>query len=186
MVSSILVKARRGLAYLGYYGLATHLPRSYAPGGALGRALRGYLAGILVDHAGTGINVEHGATFGSGRGLTIGHRSGLGIDVEVMGSLRLGDDVMMGPRCVFISTNHRIADTDRPMNSQGGPEDDRPIVVEDDVWFGANVTVTAGVHIGRGAVVAAGAVVTGDVPPYSVVGGVPARVLRSRLDEPRA
>lgn len=55
------------------------------------------------------------------------------------------------------------------------------MVIEDDVWIGANVTITAGITIGRGSVLAAGAVVTKDVPPFSIMGGVPARRLRSRL-----
>lgn len=58
-----------------------------------------------------------------------------------------------------------------------------PIVVEDDVWIGTNALILSGVTIGKGAVVAAGAVVVGDVPPYSICGGVPARVLRFRLPE---
>lgn len=62
---------------------------------------------------------------------------------------------------------------------------DRDVIVEEDVWIGARVTLLCGVHIGRGAIVAAGAVVNKDVPPYSVVGGVPAKVISYRfsLDE---
>ena len=59
----------------------------------------------------------------------------------------------------------------------------RPIVIEDDVWIGANVTVVGGVRVGRGAVVAAGAVVTKDVEQYAIVGGVPAKLIRYRFDE---
>ena len=58
------------------------------------------------------------------------------------------------------------------------------IVVEDDAWIGYGSTIMSGVHIGQGAVVAAGAVVTKDVPPYSIVGGVPARLIRPRFEEP--
>jgi len=61
-----------------------------------------------------------------------------------------------------------------------------PIVVEDDVWIGVNALLLPGVHVARGAVVAAGAVVTRDVPPYAIVAGVPARVVRHRVDEQRA
>ena len=63
------------------------------------------------------------------------------------------------------------------------PEDDRDIVIESDVWVGANSTILRGVTVGEGSVIAAGAVVTKDVPPYSIVGGVPARVLKMRFDE---
>jgi acetyltransferase-like isoleucine patch superfamily enzyme len=72
--------------------------------------------------------------------------------------------------------NHVFDDPDRPFIEQGITA--QGIVIEDDVWLGAGVVVTDGVRIGRGAVVAAGAVVTNDVPPHTVVGGVPARIIR--------
>lgn len=61
------------------------------------------------------------------------------------------------------------------------PENDAPVVIEDDVWIGANVTILKGVTIGRGSVVAAGVVVTKSCPPYSIIGGVPAKVLKMRF-----
>lgn len=60
---------------------------------------------------------------------------------------------------------------------------DQPVVIEDDVWVGANVTILKGVTIGHGSVVAAGAVVTKSCPPYSIIGGVPAKVLRKRFEK---
>jgi galactoside O-acetyltransferase len=92
--------------------------------------------------------------------------------------LVIGDNVMVGPNVVMDTSAHNSDDVDRPMKEQGLSF--APIVVEDDVWIGANVVVICGVTIGRGTIVGAGAVVTRDVPPYSVVGGVPARVLKSR------
>lgn len=171
---------KRGLAYVAYYGVARRLPRSTAPGGTVARAVRRALAGLLLDVAGQEINVERGASFGSGRGISLGSRSGLGIDCDLHGTITIGDDVMMGPRCTMLSRDHEFSRTDIPMNAQGFGQD-RPIRIEDDVWIGANVTVTSGVTVGRGSVIAAGAVVTKDVPPFSIVGGVPARVLKSRL-----
>lgn len=67
-------------------------------------------------------------------------------------------------------------------NAEKRPEDDRDIVFEGDNWIGANATILRGVTVGRGAIIAAGAVVTKDVPPYSVCGGVPARCLKMRFD----
>lgn len=174
----------RGIAYLTYYLLASHLPRSYAPLGRAGKALRTVTGRRLLDRTGTEINIEHGATFGSGRGIRLGHRSGIGVDAEILGPVTIGNDVMMGPRCTIISDNHRFDDTTVPMNRQGFAQPDRPVEIEDDVWIGANVTITAGVTVGRGSVLAAGAVVTRDIPPYSIAGGVPARVIRSRRSGP--
>ena len=76
----------------------------------------------------------------------------------------------------MLAVNHVFDDPTRPMVEQGITA--QGIVVGDDVWIGAGAILTDGVHVGHGAVVAAGAVVTGDVPPHTVVGGVPARVLR--------
>lgn len=176
-------RALRSAAYVAYYALGTHLPRSDAPGGALAAKLRSAAGQRMLESAGEGINIEHGATFGSGKGIVLGDRSGLGVDAEILGPVIIGNDVMMGPRCTIISINHRFDDVTVPMNRQGWTELERPVVIEDDVWIGANVTITAGVRVGHGSILAAGCVVTTDVPPFSIVGGVPARVLKSRLPE---
>lgn len=92
------------------------------------------------------------------------------------GGITIGDRVYTAPQVQLLAVNHVYADPTRPMVEQGITAEG--IVVEDDVWIGAGAIVTDGVRIGRGAVVAAGAVVTKDVPPHTVVGGVPARVLK--------
>jgi galactoside O-acetyltransferase len=94
------------------------------------------------------------------------------------GTITIGHDVLVGPNAVFRASDHRFDDLTRPIRTQGHVPG--TIVVEDDVWIGANVTIVGGAHIGRGSVVAAGAVVIGEVAPGSVVGGVPARVIRRR------
>jgi acetyltransferase-like isoleucine patch superfamily enzyme len=86
--------------------------------------------------------------------------------------------VICGPRVSFHAENHVYTDPDTPIRLQGVTR--RGIVVEDDCWIGAGSMILDGVRISRGCVVAAGAVVTRDVPPYSVVAGVPARVIKSR------
>ncbi len=175
----------RSAAVVGYLAFARHLPWSPRPGGRQARRLRALLAARMLDACGEDVNVEHGAWFGSGRGISLGDRSDIGMDALVIGPLRIGADVMIGPRCVFLASSHETADVTRPMNTQGfGP--DREIVIEDDVFIGAGTTVLAGRRIGRGAIVGAGSVVTRDIPPWSVAVGNPARVVRSRLpaDQP--
>jgi acetyltransferase-like isoleucine patch superfamily enzyme len=93
------------------------------------------------------------------------------------GGIRIGDRVYTAPQVQLLAVNHIYDDPTVPMVEQGITAEG--IVVEDDVWIGAGAIVTDGVRIGKGAVVAAGAVVTQDVPAHSVVGGVPARVLKS-------
>jgi len=90
----------------------------------------------------------------------------------------IGNFVMIGPRVTIIAFNHRFERLDLPMGWQGFTEAD--IVIEDDVWLGAHTIVLPGVRIGRGSIIGAGAVVTRDIPPYSIAVGVPAKVVKSR------
>jgi len=92
------------------------------------------------------------------------------------GGITIGDRVYTAPLVQILAVNHVFDDPTRPMIEQGITAEG--IVIEDDVWIGAGAIITDGVRVGRGAVIAAGAVVTQDVPPHTVVGGVPARVLR--------
>ncbi|MEZ4768162.1 MAG: acyltransferase [Caldilineales bacterium] len=92
------------------------------------------------------------------------------------GGITVGDRVYTAPLVQMLAVNHNFEDPAVPMVEQGITAEG--IVVEDDVWIGAGAVITDGVRIGRGAVVAAGAVVTGDVAPRTVVGGVPAKLLK--------
>jgi acetyltransferase-like isoleucine patch superfamily enzyme len=100
------------------------------------------------------------------------------------GGITIGDRVYTAPQVQMLAVNHVFSDRTRPMVEQGITAEG--IVVEDDVWIGAGAIVTDGVRIGRGAVVAAGSVVTQDVPPYTVVGGVPAKALKTISGEDKS
>jgi maltose O-acetyltransferase len=133
----------------------------------------------MFASCGANVNVEHGASFAPAADVSIGDNSGIGLDAFVLGPVFIGRNVMMGPNCTILGLNHEFGQLDRPMLEQGsGPP--RPPIIEDDVWIGANVTILPGRRIGTGAVVGAGAVVTSDVPAWSIVGGNPARVLQMR------
>ena len=99
--------------------------------------------------------------------------------------LTIGKKVIFGPKPTIITGDHRIDLIGRYIiditDSEKLPENDAPVVIEDDVWCGANVTILKGVTIGRGSVIAAGAVVTKSFPPYSIIGGVPAKLLKMRF-----
>jgi acetyltransferase-like isoleucine patch superfamily enzyme len=94
------------------------------------------------------------------------------------GGVRIGRDVMIAAHSRITSVGHRHEELHIPMMAQG--IEVGPVTIEDDVWIGMNCTVLPGVTIGRGAIVAAGAVVRSDVAPFTIVGGVPARVIGQR------
>lgn len=99
--------------------------------------------------------------------------------------LCIGDHVMFGPNSSIITGDHRIDIIGKYMSkvtvAEKKPENDMPVIIEGDNWIGANAIILKGVTVGRGAVVAAGSVVIHDVPPYSIVGGVPAKVISERF-----
>ena len=101
--------------------------------------------------------------------------------------LRIGNNVIFGPKPTIITGDHRIDWIGKHIinitDEEKLPDQDLPVIIEDGVWCGANITILKGVTIGRGSVVAAGAVVTKSCPPYSIIGGVPAKVIRMRFTE---
>ncbi len=111
-------------------------------------------------------------------GIKIGRDSLVGeySIIRGQGGVQIGDRVYTSPFTQIIAVNHVFDDPNRPFVEQGIAAEG--IVIEDDVWLGAGSIITDGVRVGKGAVVAAGAVVTQDVPPHTVVGGVPAKVIR--------
>lgn len=113
-------------------------------------------------------------------GIEVGRRFSInsGSVVDGRGGITIGDDVMIGPHVALYSSGHDTSQADRPMTTCDHVL--RPLVIQDDVWIGAHACIPGGVTIGRGAIVAAGAVVVKDVEARSIVGGVPARVIGRR------
>jgi acetyltransferase-like isoleucine patch superfamily enzyme len=104
---------------------------------------------------------------------------------ERRSGIRIGSKVLLGPKVMIIGGNHNWSVIGRFMFDvkEKRPEDDETVIIEDDVWIGAGAIILKGVRIARGSIVGAGAVVTRDVPPYSIVAGVPARVCSHRFTE---
>ena len=112
--------------------------------------------------------------------VTAGKNCSINPMVYLQGNIIMGNDVRIAPKASIIAENHIHSDVLHPITQQGNYR--RGITLEDDVWIGAGVCVVDGVRIGAHSIAGAGAVVTKDVPPYSIVGGNPARVLKNRVD----
>lgn len=114
--------------------------------------------------------------------LEIGDNVSIAENVTVNASEKakivLGNYVLIAPNVVLRASDHVTTRADKTIREQGHSGGE--IIVEDDVWIAANAVIVAGVRIGKGAVVAAGAVVTSDVEPYTIVGGVPAKFMKKR------
>ena len=108
--------------------------------------------------------------------VIIGDHTRVGLHNTIIGPVTIGSHVNLAQGITVTALNHNFADTSLRIDEQGVST--KPVTIEDDVWVGANAVILPGVTVGRHAVIAAGAVVTKDVPPFSVVGGVPAKVLK--------
>lgn len=144
----------------------------------------------LTAKSGRKVVINRGFRASGWQNITLGNDVAIGRDCLFMctrAPIVVGDHVMFGPRVTVITGSHRMDLVGRYMtsvtNEEKRPEDDSAVVFEGDNWIGANATVLSGVTVGKGAVIAAGAIVTKDVPPYAVVGGNPARCLKMRFDE---
>ena len=105
--------------------------------------------------------------------LVVGRNSRLnGVHIDVRELVQIGDNVRIAPYTIILDSDfHDLKDH----FAEGAS---RPVIIEDDVWIATRAMILKGVRVGKGSVIAAGAVVTRDIPPYSVAGGVPARVLK--------
>lgn len=108
--------------------------------------------------------------------VIIGDNTRIGLHTTVIGPVEIGSNVNLAQGIVITALNHNFTDCTRRIDEQGIST--AKVTIGNDVWIGANATVLPGVTIGNHSVVAAGAVVTKDVPPYSLVGGVPAKILK--------
>jgi len=129
---------------------------------------------------GKDVVIYPGVWINPGRNLVIGDEVDLAKDVLITtsGGVRIGDRSLIGYRTQIISINHSIPPIGQPFPISG--DDPRPVIIGKDVWVGANCIITPGVTIGDGAVIAAGSVVTKDVDANSIVGGIPARLIKMR------
>ncbi len=108
--------------------------------------------------------------------VMIGNHTRIGLHNTIIGPVEIGSHVNLAQGITVTALNHNFDDTQKRIDEQGVST--IPVTIEDDVWVGANAVILPGVTIGNHCVVAAGAVVTKDVPPHSLVAGVPAKVIK--------
>lgn len=164
-----------------YYGFARFLPVSYTPiVGFISKKIRYVICRRIFKSCGPNVNIERMASFGSGLRIEIGENSGIGVGCHIPSDTKIGKNVMMGPNCHILSRNHAFERVDISIREQGFTPP-RQTVIFDDVWIGRDVLMTPGRTIRTGSIIAAGTILCKDFPEYSIIGGNPSRLIRSRL-----
>jgi galactoside O-acetyltransferase len=177
--------------------------------GAVGSKLRYLYIKFQSKQCGQGVFVHYGCIFRGGVNMNLGDRilfgpmnqvyagitegdafvqigngchfnSNVMINADLDGKILIGENVMLGPNVVVRASNHNYSKRDVPMYLQGHSGGE--IIIEDDVWVGANAVLLPNIRIGKGAVVGAGSVVTKNIEPYTIVGGIPAKRIGFRGD----
>lgn len=108
--------------------------------------------------------------------VIIGDHTRIGLHNTIIGPVTIGSHVNLAQGITVTALNHNFEDSDKRIDEQGVST--APVIIEDDIWIGANAVILPGVTIGNHSVVAAGAVVTKDIPPHSLVAGVPAKIIK--------
>jgi len=174
---TIITRLKSKFAKIVYYSIAINLPEFFK-----GTKIRYSLAKVMFKEIGNDVLIRKGVVFGNGANIKIGDFSKIGINcrIQCAATLTIGNYVGIASDVQIIDVNHNFADTNIPIFTQGYLEPS-PIVIEDDVWIGARAIILPGVTIGKGSIIGAAAVVTKDIPPYSIVGGNPAKIIKSRI-----
>ena len=148
--------------------------------------MRSLLWSFFLKKIGKDVAITQGVIIYGSSNIEIGNHIYIGPYTFIesggeQGKIKIGNYVMIAPKCTIISVGHRFDDYKNSIKLQGSCV--KSVTIEDDVWLGANTVVLPGVKIGRGAIVGAGSVVTKDVAPYAIVGGVPAKLIKYRFSK---
>lgn len=169
-----------------YYGFARYLPVSYSkPFGKISKKIRYYLCKNIFAKTGHNANIERGAYFGKGTWVEIGKNSSIGVNSHIQNNTIIGYDVMMGPNTYMLdNTTHNFARTDITMIAQGKKKyaDRSQVIIGNGVWIGRDVMILGSKIIADGSIIGARTLLTKNFPPYSIIGGNPSKLIRSRLE----
>lgn len=152
--------------------------------GTLGLLLRRMFYKLCLQRLGSylrsslRIKIQEPSNIEIGSNVSINYGVWIAANRDNEGGIIIGNDVLIGPYSILHTGNHNYRDSNQLIRKQG--HNFKSIVVQDDVWIAARCTILAGVVLGKGSVVAAGSVVTKNVEPYSIVAGIPAKVIGQR------
>ena len=164
------------ILYFIYLVFFRNTPENYRPYALFFPWMRSFLVKNYLKKCGTKPLVKNRAEISLY--ATVGNFTEIGTRAMIQSNVHLGDYVIMGPDVKIYSRNHKYDSLEVPIANQG--KNYYETFIGNDVWIGANVVITAGCKVGNHTVIAAGAVVTKDIPDYAVVGGVPAKILKYR------
>ena len=156
------------------YAIGGVLPHGTSKQFPVSQGIRKISGKLLFDHAGKGMNIGRKCRLSNH--VSLGDHSSIGDGGYVSGTLIVGDMVLIAPQCVFLGLDHVF--DEETLEHKGSVS--RPITIKDHAWIGYGVKILPGVTVGEYSIVGAGAVVTRDVEPYAIVGGVPAKLIRKR------
>lgn len=176
-------KLKRLFFMIMYYGFTRHLPEHSYPRGMIFCKLRGMTARPLLRHCGKDVAINRGAHFGKGTKLSLGDESSLGINARIVGDVVISRWVGMAHNVFITASNRDFSRTDIPLVHQP-LRPDAQVVIEEDVFIGSDVTILPGVRVATGNVIGASAVVPRNTPPWAVISGNPAKVVKWRKIPP--
>lgn len=167
---------KKKLLFFIYVVFFKNTPEDYRPYCLFFPKIRQFLVSNYLKKCGRNLRVKKGAEISLN--ATVGNYSELGSNCIIQSNVHIGNHVIMGPDIKIYSRNHKFGRLDIPIQYQG--KNYYETNIGNDVWIGANTIITAGCKIGNHSIIAAGSVVTKDVPEYAIVGGVPAKILKFR------
>lgn len=150
----------------------------------LSSLLRVFFWSLLLKRIGKNVTIRERVVIMRPQNVEIGHDVLLNSDCKIGGQngIKIGNYVQLAYNVNLVSEDHAYHNPTTPIKKQGYKKTG-PIIIEDDVWIGANAVIMPEIRVGRGSIIGANAVVTKSVLPYSIVGGVPARLIKYRFDK---
>ena len=170
------VNLKRKVFYVIYLLFLKNTPEDYRPYVFITPKIRNLLVKNYLFRCGKNIRVKGNAEISPS--CIVGDNSEIGTRAIIQANCKIGSNVIMGPDVKIYSKNHNYSRIDIPIQKQG--EKEGAVTIGDDVWICANVIVTPNTKIGNHCILSAGAVVTKDVPDWSIVAGVPAKIIKKR------